>query len=523
MNPHSKRKRSSSAPYRAGIPSRILAALLSAAAAIPAISPANEVTWTGGAGGSWDWSQGANWAGGVAPEINNNSIIHFAGNGTPTGGNTWNNLGWWNSFHQIIFDAGAASFNLQGDTPFISPNGSTPGAIINNSSNTQSINFWAMALRAGTVINAASGDLTFGSTLNPVWLDPSSFGSAITVTGGSGRAIVFNGVIANGSGNSGVIIKEGEATLKLAGSNTYSGGLLATAGVVEVQNNNGLGTGTTRVDSGAWVSLQSTTVVTNSINATGGTLGWHFTSGSGAYAGAINLTANSTVSLANYYGFGGVSGTINGTISGSGSLTVTNKDRGGTSQSGGVLTLAASNSFTGDTVLIGSTTRLTSAGALGSTSAIRIDPSATLEIRAAGSVNDSAGITLAGGRILRGAAVSETFGALTLSANSTIDFGSSAAGALNFGAYTGGGKKLTVSNFLQGNVLTFSTDLSSSINTPSLFSFDNAFASSWNGSTFTITAVPEPSTVIAGLIFLGFAACRERKRLKSLLTHRKTA
>ncbi len=498
---------------------------------------ANEVTWTGGAGGSWDWSQGANWAGGVAPEINNNSIIHFAGNGTSTGGNAWNNLGWWNSFHQIIFDAGTASFNLQGDTPFISPNGSTPGAIINNSSNTQSISFYKMALRAGTIVNAASGDLTFGSGVDPVWLDPSSLGSAITVTGASGRSIVFNGVIADGSGNNGVIIKEGEATLKLVGNSTYSGGLVASAGVIEVQNNNALGTGTTRVDTGAWVSLQSDTVVSNSINATGGTLGWHFTSGSGAYAGAITLTANSTVSLANYYGFGGVSGTINGTISGAGSLTVTNKDRGGTSQSGGVLTLTQNNTYTGDTLITGGTLLLASGASIASSAAIDVASGASFNVSGVSGFSLASGQTLRGSGQIVGAvsvgagtlAIGNSPGTMTfandlaLTSLSTAAFEVNGFGAGEFDLALGGSGSQSVAfggvlnvvfqsgfNTL-GAVKIFDFEgYSGSFDSQNFSGLANGYSASFDNLTGTLTVVPEPGTW--ALIGVGLSVFVLRRR-----------
>ena len=67
---------------------------------------------------------------------------------------------------------------------------------------------------------------------------------------------------------------------------------------------------------------------------------------------------------------------------------------------------------------------------------------------------------------------------------------------------------LTVNNFFLNNELKFGSDLSSDINNVSLFSFDNAFTYNWDSgsSTFTVTAIPEPSTLIAAALLLGLGA-----------------
>ncbi len=331
--------------------------LIAGAALAPTFQPllANEITWSGGAGGSWDWSVAANW-GGAAPETNNNSILHFAGDGTPTGGNTWNNLGWWNTFHGIVFDSGAATFILHGDTPILAPNGNDdqalPSTIRNAGASPHYVAFSSLVLR-GTTVDAAEGNITFSSDIATTWIDPSPLGGAVKVTGGAGKSVSFNGVIADGTGNSGAIIQEGPTVLKLAGNNTFSGGVLAADGVVEVQNNNSLGTGTVEVRSGAWLSLQEGTKVSNLVALAGGTIGWHFKTGAGSYNGEVVLDSDSKVGLANYYGFGSSSGTIQGVISGGGSLTVDTLDRGGIANSGGLLFLTADNTYTGATSIQG--------------------------------------------------------------------------------------------------------------------------------------------------------------------------
>jgi hypothetical protein len=85
---------------------------------------------------------------------------------------------------------------------------------------------------------------------------------------------------------------------------------------------------------------------------------------------------------------------------------------------------------------------------------------------------------------------------------------------LGFGTYTPT-SKLDVLNFLPGNVLTFKGDLSSSINNTSLFSFSNGVRSNYDepSNTFTITAIPEPSTYVAAAGLLAMFLWSARRRL----------
>ncbi|MEI7865509.1 MAG: hypothetical protein WCI38_09065, partial [Chthoniobacterales bacterium] len=77
---------------------------------------------------------------------------------------------------------------------------------------------------------------------------------------------------------------------------------------------------------------------------------------------------------------------------------------------------------------------------------------------------------------------------------------------------------LTINNFGLGNTLVFGSDLRSTINNTSLFQFSGGFTSAWNdgNSTFTITAIPEPSTYVAAIALLALCAAPwlRRKRAK---------
>jgi hypothetical protein len=97
--------------------------------------------------------------------------------------------------------------------------------------------------------------------------------------------------------------------------------------------------------------------------------------------------------------------------------------------------------------------------------------------------------------------VGEVFGNLHVTASSLVDFGTGAPGTLSFGTYTPD-VLLSVGNFVSGNILTFQQDLSGSINNQSLFLFDHGFTAAWGGSTFVITAIPEPSAFIAAGVLI---------------------
>jgi autotransporter-associated beta strand protein len=231
-----------------------------------------------------------------------------------------------------------------------------------------------------------------------------------------------------------------------------------------------------------------------------------------------------------------VSQTESRALTGSGNLVVSNNS---------TLTLSGDNTFNGTTtVQQGSTLELnaTTGAAAGATTSISVGAStAKLLLSKSDQVNNSATVTLSGGTIERASGVSETFGALNLDGDSTLNFGSGTAGNLTFGQYEGNSGNpsnlLTVNNFFAGNTLVFARDLSSFISptysgtafTSDYFNINSTsggFTSNWNGSTFTITAIPEPSTyaAAAGLLAMFLWPVRRRmiKDIKSILGLRPT-
>ena len=186
--------------------------------------------------------------------------------------------------------------------------------------------------------------------------------------------------------------------------------------------------------------------------------------------------------------------TLAGAVSGGGSLV---------KAGAATLVMSGSNSFGGSLEVDSGVLDLASrsGGAAGAVSSLSVSQGATLLLSRDNQVNDAAAITLSGGIIRRSGGVDEVFGNLHVTASSLVDFGTSAPGTLSFGTYTPSAL-LSVGNFVPGNILTFRQDLSGSINNQSLFLFDNGFTAAWDGSTFVITAIPEPSAFIAAGVLI---------------------
>lgn len=294
---------------------------------------------------------------------------------------------------------------------------------------------------------------------------PVGLAADVSGTGSSNSAYFVNtGMSATESSSlsgSGSLTKSGNGTLTLSGANSYSGGTVVGAGLL----------------SGDTSSLQGN--IANDAQV------------------QFNQTGNGTYSNA---------------LSGSGSLIKSGN---------GTLTLSANNTFSGGLNVQAGLLNLDTTGgsAAGSISSLSVASGATLLVSQSNQVNSTASVTLSGGTIARASGVTQDFGNLTVSGSGTLDFGTGSTGTLSFGTYTPSAL-LAVNNFLQGNVLTFSSDLSGIL--PSLqgggyssaqFSFDNGFTSNWDGSTFTITAIPEPSTIIAAIGLLGLMLWPARRYL----------
>ncbi|MDX2225716.1 MAG: autotransporter-associated beta strand repeat-containing protein, partial [Verrucomicrobiae bacterium] len=278
-----------------------------------------------------------------------------------------------------------------------------------------------------------SNALTLSGVINNGGWSISNIGSGLAVI--SGRITNTGGIVQSGT----------NGTLILSGSNSYSGGTVLNAGTIAIGNSNALGTGLLSIYGGTLSASGGAQAVSNNINLLGDvTIG-----------GSTNLTLNGaltnnganrtiTINNASNTTFGGnillsenntgrtlifdvgnnstglISGVIQNGGTGAGNLTKNGQ---------GVLTLGASNIFTGTTTV----------------------SNGTLGIQGSDRLHDSSDLNLAGGTFNLNGTNSERIDQLSYN-NGTLDFGASGT-ANNFlisNAGTGTGN-LYVQNWQDAN------------------------------------------------------------------------
>ena len=364
----------------------------------------------------------------------------------------------------------------------------------------------AVTVASGATVTAAFGNAAIGNL--------SGAGNLHLAANATVGDLDASGTLSGAITGDGSLTKTGAGTLTLAGNNSHAGGVSVNGtGAVRAQNAAAFGTGSvTQADGTSKIIIDTTGTVTNAMSIY-----------NVATLQTVTLSGDKTLNNATYDVTNNTTTTESGTLTGEGGIT-----KLGT----GTLLVTGDNTFTGEVDVQAGVLDLASStgSAAGSTTNVIVRADATLLISQSNQVNNAATVSLSGGTITRGSGVSETFGALSLTAASTIDFGSGTAGTLSFGVYESGGTPsdvLTVNNFFAGNTLRFGSDLSSFISASytgtsfsstyfSINSTSGGFTSNWNGSTFTITAVPEPSTYVAAAGLLAFMLWTSRKRLLRL-------
>ncbi|EBY1132228.1 autotransporter outer membrane beta-barrel domain-containing protein [Salmonella enterica subsp. enterica serovar Senftenberg] len=225
----------------------------------------------------------------------------------------------------------------------------------------------------------------------------------------------------NAISGSGQVVKSGDETLTLSGSNTYTGGTLISSGTLVANDVNALGTGD--VTDNATLMLNTGGDFINNIGGTGrveksgdDTL---TLSGSNSYTGGTLISSGTLVATnVDALGSGDVTdnatlelntgGTFDNAISGSGQVVKSGDE---------TLTLSGANSYTGGTLISGGTLVASNVEALGSGD---IDNYASLQLNASGqfvtanlTTHDNATTAIGAGSALRA-------NTLTQEANSTL-------------------------------------------------------------------------------------------------------
>jgi autotransporter-associated beta strand protein len=367
--------------------------------------------------------------------------------------------------------------------------------------------------------NTGSGLLTLSGSLT-------KNGTTLTLAGGSG-GITVSGAIGGSNANSDLIINGGITTL--ANANTYNG-------PTSIINGSTLNANA----SGALPTANGRTAI--SIDATG--------------------TGSSTLALAASQSIASLTGNTTSTVTlgsntltigtATGSTTYAGRITGGASSAlvkdgASTQVLSGNNTgFTGTTTINNGTLTAAAAGAMGNSTVINVTGGSFL-VTAENAVNDNTAINLNGGRMAVSGNFSETVGALTLSANSTLDFsgfvgtlrfsgvGSWASGA-NLAIWNWSGRTYwgtDVNNYPDSSNLVFTTvtsNLTNNLNNISFYSDSgNSFVgngfevSGFSGGGSEIIAVPETETyfyAVALLAGLVVQYIRRRAKRKLLEGHR---
>lgn len=413
------------------------------------------------------------------------------------------------------------------------------------------ISFNTSGLQAGGAIVNVAGNNTINGTFN---LNSGATGTAIQVDGGSltlAGAVQrggsgTRGLSLQGNGNGSItgniastvlggVVKSGSGTWSLGGNNAFTGGLTIQAGQLIAQSSanalGGSGTGavalghTSGTDNAA-LSLRTSSTFNNPITVASGSSGTatitNYANYSPTLAGSITL--NKSLILANTNLSGANNLTVSGTVSGTGGLQInsthadntvtfsgTGNQSGTTSVTGGILVLNGTFTSASNTVTVATGAKLAGTGTVAGATTIqsggKFSPGV---VGAAGNQNFSDNLTFDSGSIfewdLTSASTASGFDTVTGAPGKTfaasggfrvvtdLDFSTGTFWQTNktwnsifnnFGATTGWSATAAAAVYSSTGVL---RDVSS------YGSF------SITGSTLSFTAVPEPTSALAGIL-----------------------
>jgi fibronectin-binding autotransporter adhesin len=278
-----------------------------------------------GAGGDNFWDTNPNWVNSAAPGFAGDSLV-FAGS-TRLAPSMDNNY----SVASVTFSNNAGSFNIgTADSSILTVTG---GGVVNNSASAQTLNVPVLFTNTAALINAASGNLTLGQTVD-------NGGGMLTVIDGG-----FNSTISNTVSGNGGLTMAGTGTLTLDGNNTFSGSVTVnSSGTMTLAGNNSstalisVNTGTLELTSAGSISSSVLDTIGNSVsnavlNIAGGSFAASYTPANvynsslqvatvvGEF-GDIQLSSNGSLTVAKQLALGNGVGAFGAYSQGSGSANV---------------------------------------------------------------------------------------------------------------------------------------------------------------------------------------------------------
>lgn len=273
---------------------------------------------------------------------------------------------------------GSASLSISGTATLAGIN-TYSGATNVNSGGSLSVNSSAalggagssLTLNSGTLTTTNSGLFTNGARAITIGAGGGTLNINSTGTAGTGQFFINTANTLLGSGaltvtGNGTLGSSGAGNFRVGSTNTFSGSItLRSGGSFEYGVANAVASTTTVSLGNEGEIISNNNAVPLNVSVDGGTNSvLSFANGStGSFTGGVTLNANGTVALRDWYNPAVVrSGTISGVVSGSGGLIV-NSGTG----TGGTLTLAGVNTFTGDiTANASSNVTIGAAGRIGS-------------------------------------------------------------------------------------------------------------------------------------------------------------
>ncbi|WP_251369422.1 autotransporter-associated beta strand repeat-containing protein [Polynucleobacter sp. MWH-Spelu-300-X4] len=311
------------------------------------------------------------------------------------------------------------AWNNHGATPDVGMGnyiGTTTGTVGNvdwTFTGQNSVGMGTTAFKMQVSVNGGNPSLNINAGAGAVNITGATSGLRALTVNSAATTSTITGAIANATGYTTTITKQGAGALVLNGANTYAGGTTISAGTVKLGNASSLGdsAGAVSVADGAVLDLNGQTVAnTNALtlSGTGISSGGALINSSvtaASYAGTVALAADTSITATGNITLGGV-------VSGSGALT---------KLGAGTLVLSGTNTYTASTAISAGILSITTDRSLGAV------PSSTT----------ASSITLGGG-------VLQAAGSFTLSANRGITM------TANSGLAATSGNNLIVNGVVDG-------------------------------------------------------------------------